>query len=286
MPTLIAAITYHFSPITYSEARLGNYKMTETGHQVRSSWFERKRSERATRALERQLEYQKKKAAGFGSGEDFRRTIFLRSQSVRQKIAAVRPILDSDRVLEVGSGAHGLVFGFGSNLAVGVDPLAVDYRRLFPQWQDNAQTAAAIGEQLPFEDNSFEIVLSDNVIDHAGDPVKIVHEIVRVLKPAGVLYFTVNIHHPIYEMASRAHGAWNAAGLRWELSAFADHTVHFTERRIRDVFAQLPVRPVSQVSTVAETKKAQRNSKEMNPDALLKKLFFKNALFELLAVKN
>lgn len=262
------------------------HAMAETG-QIRSAgWLESKRDARAKRALERQLEYQEHKAKTLGSDDEFGRTIFLRAQQIRQKIAAVRTIAETDKVLEVGSGAHGLVFGFGTKTGIGIDPLAVDYKRLFPKWQQNAATATAIGEQLPFANEAFDIVLSDNVIDHARDPLKIVDEIVRVLKPGGVLYFTVNIHHPIYEVASRAHGLWNAAGLNLELSAFADHTVHFTESRIRDAFSRLAIKTISQASTAAETKKAQRRAPTFQPQALLKKLFFKNALFELIAVKK
>lgn len=251
-----------------------------------SGWFERNLDLRARRALERQLDYQQHKAAGLGDDDDLGRTIFLRAQQIRQKISAVRPVSNTDKVLEVGSGAHGLVFGFGNSFGVGIDPLAVHYKRLFPRWQINSATAAAIGEQLPFADDSFEIVLSDNVIDHARDPISIVDEIVRVLKPGGVLYFTVNVHHPFYELASRAHGLWNAAGLKLELSAFADHTVHFTEDRISKAFLQRPVDMIIRSSTVAETKKSQRSAKNLRPHAILKKLFFKNALFELIAVKR
>jgi SAM-dependent methyltransferase len=179
-----------------------------------------------------------------------------------------------------------LIFGFASNFGIGLDPLAVDYKRLFTKLQKNAVTVAAIGEQLPFGDASFDVVLSDNVIDHAEQPLKIVDELVRILNPGGLLYFTVNVHHPFYNLASQAHGAWNAIGLKLELSAFADHTVHLTEAKIADYFSRLPLNIVSQTSTVPETKKAQRAMKPSNPDALLKKVFFKNALFEVIAVKQ
>lgn len=249
-------------------------------------WSERSRDLRAKRALVRQLEYQERKAADLGDGDAVNRGLFLRSQMVRQKLTAVRPITDTDLILEVGSGAHGLIFGFGRGACVGIDPLAVDYKRLFPKWQQNAVTVAAIGEKLPFDDGSFAVVLSDNVIDHARDPLEIIAELVRVLKPGGVLYFTVNVHHPIYELVSRAHGLWNAVGLKFELSAFADHTVHFTEARIREAFSHLGLRTVSVSSTVAETRKAQRQMRSFRPDAILKKAFFKNALFELIAIKK
>ena len=251
-----------------------------------AGWFARKQKERGRRALERQLDYQENKSVELGDSPEMPRNLFLHSQAVRQKLERVRHIETTDKILEVGCGAHGLVFGFGGNFCVGIDPLAVDYKRLFPKWQGNAMTTAAIGEQLPFDDASFEIVLSDNVIDHAEKPVEIVDELVRVLKPGGVLYFTVNIHHPVYDLASRAHGAWNALGLKLELSAFADHTVHFTESQIKNVFARQPLKIVEQTDTITETKAQHRAEKEINPDALLKKLFFKNALFKIIAVRN
>lgn len=251
-----------------------------------SSWWNKKQKERGRRALERQLEYQEMKAAAIGDHEnEHARLNFLRSQQIRQKLNSIKPIRDDDRILEVGSGAHGLVFGLGSSAAVGIDPLAVDYKRLFPRLQSAARTVAAIGEELPFADNTFEIVLSDNVIDHATRPLSIIDELIRVLKPGGILYFTVNVHHPVYDIASRAHGLWNAIGFKLELSAFADHTVHLSQGRISSVFDSKPVRKIDQISTVAATKQEQRSSKRFDGDSLLKKVFFKNAVFEIVAEK-
>jgi SAM-dependent methyltransferase len=249
-------------------------------------WLSKRRRERGRRTLERQLEYQEKKGRQLGETDELMPRVFIRSQHVRQVIEEIRPIADSDAVLEVGSGAHGLIFGFGTKMRIGIDPLAVDYKRIFPKLQSAAITAAAIGEELPFADASFDVVLSDNVIDHAERPLKIIDEIARVLKPGGILYFTVNVHHPIYHLASLAHGLWNAAGLRVELSAFADHTVHLTEARIRSVIAGQPFRIIKQASNVSETRYAQRRSSPRNLDALLKKLFYKNALYTLIAVKD
>ena len=261
--------------------------MAANGGDQNSGWFDQKLEDRGRRALERQLDYQQDKSAALAAAEtELVRTNFLRSQQVRQKIESVKPIAETDKVLEVGSGAHGLVFGLATGFGIGVDPLAVNYKHLFPMLQNNARTVAAIGEQLPFADASFDVVLSDNVIDHATRPFGVVDEIVRVLRPGGTLYFTVNVHHKFYDLASRAHGFWNACGLKLELSAFADHTVHLTEKQIATVFDSMPIDTVERSSTIASTKSAQRLAPLTSADSVLKKIFFKNAIFELLATRR
>jgi SAM-dependent methyltransferase len=207
----------------------------------------------------------------------------VRSARVREKLERVRPVAEDARVLEVGSGAHGLVFFFGTTRGVGCDPLACDYAALFPAWQRSAQTIAAAGERLPFADASFDVVLCDNVVDHAEDPARIARELARVLAPRGLLYFTVNFHHAVYSAASRLHAAWNAAGLRFEIGPFADHTVHLTLDGARSLFRGLPLRVLAESGNVAEAKLAARQRPPRHAGDRLKRLFFKNALYELIA---
>jgi len=243
--------------------------------------------QRGQRALERQLVYQQEKALLLKNEErQFVLGIFQRANLVRQRLEKFQPISGESRILEVGSGAHGLIFGLGDEFGIGIDPLAAHYKRLFPVWQGNAQTIAAIGEKLPFSDSSFDIVLSDNVIDHAENPIAILEEITRVLKPSGLFYFTVNVHHPIYSLASAAHGFWNALGIRYELSPFADHTIHFTESQIKQVFARLPLQIMQENSSVTGLKASNRQLKPHNFVDRLKKIFYKNAVFEFIAIRN
>lgn len=239
---------------------------------------------RARRALERQLSYQREKSAkAVGHEQDYVEAMRARSARVREKLERVRPIDADARVLEVGSGAHGLVFFFGTTRGVGCDPLARDYAALFPTWQHRARTIAAVGERLPFADASFDVVLCDNVVDHAEDPARIVRELARVLAPGGLLYFTVNFHHAVYSAASRLHAAWNAAGIRFEITPFADHTVHLTLAGARALFRGLPLRVVSESGNVSDAKRAARQRPPRHAGDRLKRLFFKNALYELLA---
>lgn len=43
---------------------------------------------------------------------------------------------------------------------------------------------------LPFRDDSFEIVISSEVIEHTDSPEKAVHEMARILKPGGIMIVT------------------------------------------------------------------------------------------------
>jgi SAM-dependent methyltransferase len=206
-------------------------------------WGDAARRRLAQRALERQLAYQQHKAEHVRGREDEIIAAMMRSSSrVREKLETFQPIKADARVVEVGSGAHGLIFYFGSEFRIGVDPLAVSYRNLFPRWQKRAQTMAAIGESLPFADRSFDVVLCDNVVDHAESPRQIVRELSRILIPGGLLYFTVNIHHQLYAIAAGVHSSWRAAGVPYEVGPFADHTTHLTLNTAASLFDDLPLR--------------------------------------------
>jgi SAM-dependent methyltransferase len=242
---------------------------------------------RARRALERQLEYQQRKSKKLrGRESEAIQAMKVSSAHVRAVIEAVRPIGTDARVIEVGSGAHGLIFYFGEERRIGLDPLAWQYSKLFTAWQQRVPAVAAAGEDLPFADDSFDVVLCDNVVDHAESPERICHELVRILAPAGVLYFTVNIHHPIYAAASALHGAWNAAGVRFEVGPFADHTVHLTLKSARGLFRGLPLRLVEERWNILETKESAKKRPARHAGDRLKRLFFKNALYGLIAVKE
>jgi SAM-dependent methyltransferase len=242
---------------------------------------------RAERALVRQLDYQRRKAAAIRGRED---AVMLgmeaRSRALRERLDAFRPISESDRVIEVGSGAHGLCFFFGTRDPVGVDPLADHYAALFPAWQRRALTVAARGESLPFRDASFDVVLCDNVVDHAENPRRIIEEIVRLMRPGGILYFEVNVHHPIYRLASAAHSGWQALGFGPELGPFADHTYHLTAGDARRLFDRLPLGIEHQGDDIAATRQRAWSASLRRPSDMLKLAFFKNARFEVIAIRR
>ena len=242
------------------------------------------RARRAERALERQLEYQRGKQRTLtGRKLDLVAGAELRSRRLRARLSELKPIGDDARVLEVGSGAHGHIFFFGVKDGIGVDPLADHYRSLFPEWQGRAKTLAVGGEALPFPDSSFDVVISDNVVDHALDPRRIVEQIARVLAPGGLLYFTVNVHHPFYNGVARSLDAVRALGIPLEIGPFADHTVHLTPDAAARLFDGLPFERISEGVDIAKARHSARSRPPRHPGDLLKRLFYKNALYELIA---
>ncbi|MFN2470685.1 MAG: methyltransferase domain-containing protein [Gaiellaceae bacterium] len=68
---------------------------------------------------------------------------------------------------------------------------------------ESPATRFAVGwaEELPFEDASFDAVVSFDVLEHVTDPVAAFHEIARVLRPDGVAWLVF----PTYRGARSSH---------------------------------------------------------------------------------
>ena len=72
---------------------------------------------------------------------------------------------------------------------VDLDPRVVDNPML-----DEGRIANADG--IPYEDARFDVVFSDNVLEHLDEPLQVFLEVARVLKPGGVFLFkTPNLWH-------------------------------------------------------------------------------------------
>lgn len=115
---------------------------------------------------------------------------------------AVGADLRGRRMLEVGAGVGlGVAVArrrFGIE-ATGVEPGAAEYGGTLEVAHDILARAGlpreavveGVGEALPFPDASFDVVVSSNVLEHVGDPQKVLDEMARVVRPGGHLVVVV-----------------------------------------------------------------------------------------------
>lgn len=108
-------------------------------------------------------------------------------------------IQSDTKILEVGSGAGGiLTYLPESNERYAIDPLEEFYssvEHFAGQRDKNVKYFNAKGESIPFEQDMFDLIIMDNVLDHCEDPVKVMSEVRRVLKQNGFVYFKQNTYH-------------------------------------------------------------------------------------------
>lgn len=133
----------------------------------------------------------------------------------------------SIRTLEIGSGPIGISPYFPAQERVALDPLESFYRekpRLIQLRDPAVSYLSGVGEDIPCEDDHFNLVIMENCIDHVSDPAGVMSEIRRVLLPSGVLYLTVNC---------RTRWGYFVHRLLSRLRIDAGHPYTFTSSRVQ-----------------------------------------------------
>src|ERR1700687_1559841 len=106
-----------------------------------------------------------------------------------QTEALVRGYLTPDsRVLDLGCGRGGVVelFWRDVKLAAGLDP---DSPSLTEHRAQGMPILRGVGEHLPFAGESFDLVVCLWVLEHVREPLAVLREVARVLRPGGHLLF-------------------------------------------------------------------------------------------------
>jgi ubiquinone/menaquinone biosynthesis C-methylase UbiE len=160
--------------------------------------------------------------------------------------------------VDLGCGPGQLVIAMAGQ-APGLHVTGVDLSaEMLAQADDNAQRAGLAGrvsfrpgdaQQIPFPDGSLDLVVSTASLHHWSDPVAVLNEIARVLRPGGsflildlrrdmpapgylLIWFATNVVVPsALRRAQEPLGSRNAAYTLWEAMELAEHS-HLTGWRL------------------------------------------------------
>lgn len=130
--------------------------------------------------------------------------------------------------------------------------LDIDAKVLAAAVHDLPLLCQAAGEHLPYPDDTFDTVLSHEVIEHVHDDRLAVREMVRVLKPGGrAVIFCPNRFYPFETHGHYWRGRYhfgNTPLINWLpdplRNRLAPHVRAYTPWGLRHLFRDLPVRVV------------------------------------------
>lgn len=106
---------------------------------------------------------------------------------------------DETTILQIGAGAEGMINFIGVGQRFAIDPLAEFYKSEYNQILDHSvDFISGIGEELPYEDDMFDLVIMYNALDHTFSPQKVLAGIHRVLKPGGISYIAVHTYPAVW----------------------------------------------------------------------------------------
>jgi ubiquinone/menaquinone biosynthesis C-methylase UbiE len=125
----------------------------------------------------------------------YREKIAKRSKDLMVLLSGEIDILDERlKIVEIGGGATQLIDHFPQKVRVGVDPLAELYTSEFADViDDGVAWHEAPCENLPFDNDEFDVLIVRNVLDHVSDLDRVLSEMRRVVRPEGLVYVGINV---------------------------------------------------------------------------------------------
>jgi len=115
-------------------------------------------------------------------------------------------VINNTKILQIGCGPEDVINYFQIGELYSIDPLAEFYKRKFNLDYNNSNIKQARGEEIPFPDKCFDIVILINVLDHTEIPDKVISEANRVLKDNGIFHFENYIYQKKFIQLAKTWG--------------------------------------------------------------------------------
>lgn len=155
------------------------------------------------------------------------------------------------RVLENGCGV-GMYVEHLKPFSRQIIGLEYDFERAHQAGEKSAHIVNAAGEMLPFPYESFDLILSHEVLEHVNNDRTAIEEMVRVLRPAGrIVLFCPNRGYPFETHGIYWRGQYRFGNIplvnylpRSLRDRLAPHVRVYTQRDLQRLLADLPVRVI------------------------------------------
>ncbi len=157
------------------------------------------------------------------------------------------------RVLIDGCGVGMYASQIGRRYTPHVEAFDIEYDRVVDTRAETPTAVVAVAEAVPYPNDTFDLILSHEVLEHVNDDRAAAQEMVRVLRPGGrIVIFAPNRWYPFETHGHYWHGAYhfgNTPLINYLPDALrnrlAPHVRAYTARGIRRLFDGTPTRVVA-----------------------------------------
>ncbi len=161
----------------------------------------------------------------------------------------------------------------------GIDPWTAGVERArakaFQMNVENVEVVEGVAEQMPFENEFFDVIVSNNGINNVADQAKAVAECARVCKPGGQFLITVNLPGTMREFYDAYEETLRSLGKTNEATRLNEHI--FAKRKPVSFMTDLLEKNGFTISTVKENSFAMRF---LDGSTLLNHFFIRLAFVE------
>lgn len=173
-------------------------------------------------------------------------------QERRLAMLAEQVPLQNARFLEAGTGLGTYAAHIQERYQAQVDAFDIEVERVKEAQAQIPRVIVAVGEAMPYPDNTFDVVFSNEVIEHVNDDREFAREMVRVTRPGGhIALFCPNRGYPFETHGHYWKGEYHFGNTplinylpdRWR-DKLAPHVRVYTPRSLRKLFDGLSVEVV------------------------------------------